>query len=447
MTLATRYIGCGLGLLLAMTFSHAYADPLTDTLIATYNFNPAIKAKREELEALDEGVSQAVSGWRPVITGDYGRGRQRTDAGAGRTYGDSETRQIALVQPIFSGGQTVALTKQSKNLVRSGRAELLSIEQQTLLDAVQAYMDVVQNNSVLQLSTNNSDVLGKQLKASQERFDVGEVTRTDVAQSQARQARAQSEVIQAQSDVEAARATYRRIVGVDAGDLPLPELKPLLPATLEEAQAIALANNPLVGATRFRSKAAQNEVDVRTADILPEVSLQAVSRKEEGAGAFGSTDFDQDAVTVNLSLPLYQGGAEYARVREAKNTAQRRRFEELDTFNQVRETVTRAWEQYQASKGSITSTSAAIQAAETALEGVTQEQQYGARTTLDVLDAEQELFIARVNLVRAQRNEVVSYHNLLAAMGRLTAQQLALNTPLHDPRIHYDDVKYKLIGF
>lgn len=426
----------------------AHADSLTDILTATYDSHPAIKAKREELKALDENVSQALAGWRPTVEANYTKGRKRTDfAGTGRRYTDDDSKSLVIDQPLFSGGETLARTRSAKSLVLSGRADLRNTEQETLFGAVQAYMAVLRSESVLSLSSNNASVLRQQLKASKERFEVGELTRTDVAQSEARVSRAEADENQAKGQADIDKAAFRRVVGFDAGTLAMPATKLSLPATVEEAQELALSNNPRVDVSKYREVAAQNDIDVGVAAILPDVSLRGAFNRQDNVGTLGNSSLDSDSVTVNVSIPLYQGGAEYSAVREAENVAQRRKFEALDTYNQVRETVNRSWQQYVTAKNAIHSREDAIKAAQIALEGVKQEQEFGARTTLDVLDQEQELFQAKVELVRAQHDQVVSEYGLLAAIGRLNPQELALNAQSYDPEKHYEKVKYKLIGF
>lgn len=429
------------------------SDALKTSLEASYSINPRIKAERESLKAVNEGVAQAHSGWRPSVTAEYDRGRQRTKFGTTRNSGrwnssDSETQQLSVSQPLFRGGETVARVRSARLLVNAARERLRSVEQEILLNTIVAYIDVVQNESVLELSRNNVKVLGEQLKATKERFDVGEVTLTDVAQSEARYSRAQSEAIQAEGDLESSRAVYRRLVGKEPTGLSMPVVSSIpLPATLEEAKSVALENNPNLRSITFQRLSAEKDISVRKAALLPNLSLNANARREDGTGVTGTDQFDEDSVTLNLRIPIYQQGLEYSRIREAKNTAQRRNFEELDTKDDINESLTRAWERLQTSRATIAATEDSIRAAEIALEGVKQEQQYGARTTLDVLDAEQELFIAKVNLIRAKRNEVVAIYNLLAVAGQLTADKLALNVAIYDPTEAYENTEYKFIGF
>ncbi|MCH2547769.1 MAG: TolC family outer membrane protein [Alphaproteobacteria bacterium] len=426
----------------------ANAMSLKETLEAAYDFNPAIKAERENLQATDEGVAKAVSEFRPTVAIDYSRGRQSISfAGAPEVYTDKESRQITIDQPLFDGFGSVSRFKSARFQVMSGRERLSAVTQDILLRAVTAYMDVLRDKAVVELSRNNIGVLNKQLDASEDRFDVGEVTRTDVAQSKARVSRSVSEEAQSAGALASSIATFKRIVGVSPEVLDQQKMIPELPATLEQAIAIALENNPNLLATEYTKKALNKRVSADKAEVLPSVALQGYVRREEGAGVTGGNDYDNDVIAVNVRVPLYQSGAEYARVRESKQNYHRAKYNTIDASNEVIERVTRAWENLQSSIATIQANESAIDAATIALDGVKQEQQYGARTVLDVLDAEQELFSTRVNLVRAQRNKLVGAYALLAEMGQLTPQSLGLDVEVYRPKENYERVDFKPIGW
>lgn len=434
---------------LLMLPAGAQADPFTEALASTYNTHPRLKSEREQVKAVDEQVSQAVSGWRPQLSATYEKGKQRTSFdGSPKTSNDQQTKQLSVEQPIYSGGSTVAGTKAAENTVKAARADLSQAEQEVLFAGAQAYMDVVRDQALLELSLLNVEVLRQQLKASKDRFDVGELTRTDVAQSEARLSQAISEASQAEGNLESSKAVFKRVVDFAPGDdLPLPEVEKLLPATLEESVKVAEDGNPQILAAQFRKEAADDTVDVRTASLLPELSLRGTMRRQDGVGSFGESTLDSDSVVLSLQLPLYQSGAEYSRVREAKKQAQQRHFDTIDIEQEIRQNVTRAWESYETTRATIEANESAVRAAEIALEGVKQEQQYGARTIIDVLDAEQELFSTRVALVRAKRDRYVAMFNVLGTIGRFTAKDLQLPVTLYDPRDNYNDVRNKLIGF
>lgn len=428
----------------------AQADAFEDALKAAYESNPRIQAQRRTLEQANERVSQSIGNFRPNVNASYEKGRQRSRFdGSEWNYGDTETRTLTVNQPLFLGGSNWFRYYSARNNMEAGRADLLTLQQQVLLDAVIAYMDVVQNESVLRLSENNEEVLGKQLDAANNRFEVGDVTRTDVAQSQARLARSQSDTIQTRGDLESAIANFERVMGYKPENLPLPVPTnfPALPPTLEEAIKVAIANNPSIQSADHLQRAAENDIGVTAGGLLPQVSLVGRMSRDDGAGSLGSNEFDTDSITLNVTVPIYQQGNQYSRVREARLVEKRREYEKENTEDAIREGTIQAWENLQTAIATIEAQEEAIRAAETALSGVRQEQQYGARTILDVLDAEQELFIARVNLVRAERNRVVSIYNLLLVLGEMGVETLGIETVPYDPEDHYDSVKWQLIGF
>ncbi len=426
-------------------------DSFIEALTQVYTNNPTIKAQREALNAIDEGVMQALSGALPNLSANYNKGRERNSISNGKwRYGDSTNQGLNLKQDIFNGGETYASFKAAKERVKAGRAQLAAVEQQVLYDAVVAYTDVVEKQLVLEVNQRNVDVLGKQLEATTARFDVGDITRTDVAQAEARLAKAKADERQALGDLESSRATYKRVIGaIPPEKLTLPPLPNGLPATQNTAQEMAMQAHPELEASRQLEKVAETTVDVRTSALLPDVSLNAsaVRAKAPSAATGLASSLDTDALTVNVSIPLYQSGAEWSRIREAKNQAQQAKFNTMDTRNVVIENVDRAWQDFKTAQAVIISSEEALRAAEVALEGINQENQSGLRTILDVLDTEQQAFNARLNLVKAQRAEKTQAYRLLGSIGRLNAQDLALPVNLHDPSEHYDNVKYKLIGW
>lgn len=394
-----------LALLLTTTSAHALS--LEGALKQTYETNPQLYSERRALAAVDERVAMAVSEWRPTLEANYSKGRQRISyGGAADTYGDKGTKELVLNQPLFNGGGSVARYKGSKLQVEAGRAQLDAVTQQVLLQAISSYMDVLRDKAIVDLSIHNAKVLLDQKGATAERFKVGEVTRTDVAQSEARHARAISDLAQAE------------------------------------------AANPNLRRARHTAAASEKQVSAQKAALLPTVALQGYMRREEGVGGvFGNADYDNDAVLVNVNVPLYQSGSEYARVREAQMLRERAKFDALDAQNETTARVVQAWEGFQTSQASIHAYVAAIRSAEQVLDGVKQEQRYGARTVLDVLDAEQELYVARVGFVRAQRDEVVSSYAVLAETGRLNPQSLGMDVVVYNPDENYERVKFRPIGF
>lgn len=432
-----------------MALAEPSGDHFKDALGATYENNPRIKAERQKLQGIDENVNQALSGFRPSAGITYDRGRKRTAlGGAGWNYSDVDDTSFRVEQPLFRGFGTISSYRAAKQRVKAGQADLMAVEQGVLLEAIAAYTDVVTSQSLLELSRNNRDVLEKQLQASKDRFEVGEVTRTDVAQSEARLSQARTEVISAEGQLISAIAAFERVVGFKPeGTLALPGHTPELPASLQEALTHAREANPQLLSALRNYKASDYDITTNLSTILPRVSLVGTMSEQEGAGALGNANFEQDSIVVNFQIPLYQSGAEWSRVREAKAIARQQKHNAMEAELSVEESVTRAWESLETSIATITERDDQINAAEIALDGVKQEQEYGARTVLDVLDAEQELFTARTNLVRAKRDRTVATYNLLLTLGRLTPESLELGVASYDPNEHYNDIKWQPIGF
>lgn len=426
----------------------AWAMSLKEALEQAYTANPVIRAEREALSATDESVARAVSEFRPDIYAEYSRGRQRLQYGnTNRVYGDRESRQIVLNQPLFDGLGSIARYKAAKYQVEAGRAQLSTVTQDVMLQAISAYVDVLRDKEVYEISKHNVEGLQKMADATQSRFDVGEVTRTDVSQAASRVSRAESDLAEAKGNLAASIAGFRRVVQAEPNVLEVQELVPPLPGTLDEAVEVALANNPVYLRSLNTEKSLNKTVRGMKAEVLPSVALQAFMRKDEGVSTLAGLDSDNDAVMLNVNIPIYRQGSEYSRVREAKQNHQRSKYQTIDAYNEVVERVTRAWENYNASIASIQANDAAISAANEALDGVKQEQLYGQRTVLDVLDAEQELYAAKINLARASRNKIVAAYSLLAEMGQLTPQNLGLEVNLYDPVEHFEDVDFKVLGW
>lgn len=426
----------------------ASADTLTGALSSAYTGNPTLRAERARQRATDEGVAQALSGWRPTVTtsGDYGHTRGTTRPRTGLDKRDPHGYSVTLSQPVFNGLKTVYGTRQADAGVLAGRATLKNVEQTVLLDAVTAYMDVVRDQAVVNLRIKNVSVLSEQLRASQARFRVGEITRTDVAQSEARRGGALSNLAQARATLAASRARYRQIIGNAPGTLRYPKgYRGPLPKSLKQAIAIARERNPALRTAEFNEQASRYAVDVARGDLLPEVSLEATfSERFEPSTSVNRSE--TTTVLGRLTVPLYQGGAVYSRVREAKQVNSQRRLQIAEADRLVFANVVSSWEQLRASRELIRSARSQVAANQLALKGVRQEALVGSRTTLDVLDAEQELLDSQVSLVGSRRDEVVASFQLLSAIGKLTARDLKLPVQYYDPVPHYEETRGKWIG-
>jgi outer membrane protein len=428
-----------------------HAETLTEALAEAYATNPDLVAERASVRAVDEQVPQALSNWRPQVFVNGSYGYQNVDRDAPTPIGDSDRTThpaavgLAINQNVFRGFRTVAETERARNRVAAARSNLLGAEQSILLEGVVAFVDVLRDDAVLELRINNVKVIEEQLRATQDRFDVGELTRTDVAQAESRLARAISDRTAAEADLETSRAAYRKAIGRDPLDLESPDLPPNLPTSEDESTSLAAENNPDVVVADFNERAAQSEIDLRRGELLPTVTLEGDLNREENVVGRDVKD-TETALTARVSVPLYQSGQVYSRIREAKQTASQRLSELALTKREAEQDASDAWENFRASQARIVSFQSEVRAQEVAFEGVEQEAQVGSRTVLDVLDAEQELLDSRVNLVSAQRDLIVSGYALLSAIGRLTAQDLGLPVDLYDPTRNFDAVEDKLFG-
>ncbi len=418
-------------------------------MTAAYRNNPTLLGGRARLRAVDEGVSQALSNWRPSIEINSSAGLEGITNTASTNRGqhrEPRSLGVTLTQPLYRGGRTQAATREAENTVRAERARLTETEQDVLLDAATAFLDVFRDEAVLKLNINNEQVLKRQLEATRDRFEVGEITRTDVHQAEARLAGAAADRIGAEGNLEASRAAYRNVVGEAAPrNLKAPATPTGDPDTQEEANKAAALDNPVVVSAEFDRKALADEVDEVRGELLPTLSVSTgVSRAFESTGETGRLDTAE--VTLNLTVPLYQQGEVFSRLREAKQDV----AEQVQVVDQARrdaiEAATRAWESLIAARARVESFKTQVEANVVALEGVEREAQVGSRTVLDVLDAEQELLDSRVAHVRARRDELVAVFELKAAMGQLTAQRMHLPVEAYDPAVHYRDVRDKWFG-
>jgi TolC family type I secretion outer membrane protein len=425
----------------------AQADSLHDALATAYATNPTLEAARAQLRATDENVPQVLSEWRPTILGTAQGGHEWDNQNRPLSLNEESNPRsfgVTVRQPIFDGFGTVAGTSQAENLVLAGRAQLTTTEQTVLLNAVTAYMNVVRDAAVLELNRNNEKVLQAQLDATDARFEVGELTRTDVAQAEARLQGAVAARIQAEGQLTASRAIYRQVVGEDPVDVTMPEERPALPSSREESLALSHAA-PDVRSAEFQERAAKDEIDVQFSDMLPSVAIEGAYQRQQDIGLRDS-EFDVGSIIGQVTIPLYQAGAPDSRVRQAKQRFMQSRRLTDEAVRAAEQEAVNAWTALQTVLAQARSFEEQVRASEIALDGVRQEQEVGARTILDVLDAQQELLNAQVNLVSTQTDHVVAEYRLLAAAGALTAQNLGLNVEYYDPARHYDKVRNKFIG-
>jgi outer membrane protein len=440
----------------SVSWTQAAAQTLDSALVQAYQNNPQLNAQRAGVRAVDENVPIALAGYRPRVTATVQAGEQHVDTvskvttpGAPNPYlslsGTTgfSTYGITATQTLFNGFQTANRTRQAESQVFAARETLRLTEQLILLNAATAYMNLLRDTAILDLQRRNVEVLQEQLRQVRDRFNVGEVTRTDVAQSESRLAAGRSQVLTAEANFKTSAAVYRQVIGADPGRLSAASpVDRFSPHSQVEAVAAGIANHPSVTTAQYNADVAQLAVKVAEGALYPTLSLQANAQKGYLPNS-SLTTLEQfsGSVVGQLSVPIYQGGAEYATIRQAKETLGQRRID-LDTArDQVRQTAVQSWGILEASKSNIDATQAQVQAAEIALNGVREEARVGQRTTLDVLNAQQELVNARVALVTAQRDRVVASYTLLAAVGRLSPQVLGLRVPVYDARVHYHQVR------
>lgn len=437
----------------------ASAETLKEALAAAYAGNPQLMAQRAALRATDEGIAAANAGFLPSVTGNgsFDRGarviedtRPAPDGGTSNQDINSDAYTIQVDQNIFRGFQDRSTRKQRVREVNAGRAQLTNVEQQVLLEAVTAYMNVLRDEAVVELNQNNIQVLERQLQASRDRFRVGEVTRTDVAQSEARLEGARSTLLSSEATLAGSRAQYQRVIGRPPATLDTPTDKPELPKTLDEAIEIAVAESPNVKVARFNEEAARYSVNAAKGSLLPSIDFQYRYTHAEQIQNFGTLSFpviaDINSVNVQVTVPIFNGGLRHSNVRRAKQVRSQRMMEIYQAERVAQEGALVAWDNYRAARGQILSNEAQVRANEIALEGVRQEAYVGSRTTLDVLNAEQELLNSRVSLVRAQRDEAVAAYSLVSSIGRLTAREIGLGVDLYDETAYTDKVNDKFFG-
>ncbi len=428
----------------------AAALTLEEALAEAYRTNPALQSARRELGATNEQVPQALAGWRPSVTLQASAGRQRQDQSS--TFIDEEvtttprTGSVELRQPLYRGGQTVAGTERAERTVEAQRGRLRGVEQDILVRSVSAYSDVWRDEATLELNEANVRVFERQLEATRDRFEVGEVTLTDVAQSEFFLAQAVANRIAARGSLEASRANFEEVIGVPPVELERPVLPENLPETREDAVTQALDNNPEVVTARFVEAAAQSQVREIAGQLLPSADLIArLSRSDNTTTADSRTE--RAELLGQVTIPLYQQGAVFSQVRQARQTASQRRLELATAQRNVEQAAVSFWEDLVTARASITSLEEQVRAAEIALEGVREEQRVGARTVLDVLEAEQDLLEAQVDLVAARRNEIVASHSVLSAVGRMQAQPLELPVDIYDVEGPYMEVRNRYWGW
>jgi outer membrane protein len=440
-------------ILASLYTSCATAETLEDALAEAYDTNPQLLAERANLRATDESVNQALSGWRPTLTFSGAVGKQQFENTHPTTqqqpegYNTPRSLDFKLIQPIYQGGETVAQTAEAENTVKSERAHLVAIEGTVLFGTISAYLDVVRDQAVVDLDKLSESILAKTLDQTRAQFQVGLVSRTDVAQAEARLAAATATRQQDEGTLAGDRANYARYVGHLPGTLSQPKLRPQVPASRTEALAQAATKNPNVIAALFTEDAARALVAATKAQLLPSVNLVGEVNRTDDPSQFQGRETTYGTVQAQLSVPLYEAGSIYSQSRQAKQKVGQSQNLTDDARRVAVENATSAWESIQAQRANILSQQSAISADSIAYDGLQAQQRAGTRTLIDVLNAEQELFADRVNLVKARHDLAVAEFDLALQTGRLTAADLKLKVNLYDDNRYYEAVRGKWLGF
>jgi outer membrane protein len=432
----------------------ALADTIEAALVRAYQNNPQLNAQRASVRVTDENVPQALSGYRPRVAVTASGGYQYTDvlSGAGGATAHLSGTQVprsvgaTVTQTLFNGQQTANRTRAAEGQVSAAREGLRVLEQSVLLAGATIYMDYLRDSAIVEVQKSNVRVLEQTLKQTRDRFNVGEVTRTDVAQSEAQLAAGRTQQLTAESNLTTTRSNFRRIIGNEPNALSAGSpVDRFLPGTLPGAIDLGLTENPNVTASMFGIDVSYLNVKVNEGALFPTVTLQASVQQSYEQTISIPRQFGAAAV-AQVSVPIYQGGGEYALIRQSKETLAQQRLALEQVRDQTRASVVQAWGQLLAGRAQVSSAQAQVQASEIALNGVREEAKAGQRTTLDVLNAQQALVNARVALVTAQHDRVVASYAVLNAVGRLSPTVLKLGTTVYDPSVHYHQVRDSWVG-
>jgi outer membrane protein len=437
----------------------ALADTIEAALVRAYQNNPQLNAQRAQVRSTDENVPQALSGYRPKVSLTASAGYQYSDSlttsGGSptqivrtETHGTNPPRSVGatVTQTLFNGQQTANRTRAAESQVSGAREALRVLEQTVLLNAATIYMDYLRDSAIVEVQKSNVRVLEQTLKQTQDRFNVGEVTRTDVAQSEAQLAAGKTQELTAESNLVTTKSNFRRIIGNEpSNEAPGSPVDRFLPGSLPSAVELSLVENPNVTAAMFGIDVNYLQVKINEGALLPTVTLQASVQQSYEQTLITPRQFGASAV-AQVSVPIYQGGAEYSLIRQSKENLTQQRLVLEQTRDQTRANTVTAWGQLVAGKAQVSSAQSQVTASEVALNGVREEAKAGQRTTLDVLNAQQALVNARVALVTAQHDRVVASYAVLNAVGRLSPQVLRLPTQTYDPSVHYQQVRDSWFG-
>jgi outer membrane protein len=437
-----------------MTATPARADTMEAALSRAYQNNPQLNAQRAQVRATDESVPQALSGYRPKVTATASGGAQYThqavNGSTGRRIDEGlhspHAVGVTAAQTLFNGNQTANMTRSAESQVLGAREGLRLMEQTILLAAATVYMDYLRDAAILEVQRSNTRVLKETLRQTRDRYSVGLVTPTDVAQSEAQLAAGETQELAAEANLTTTRANFRRIIGNEPSQLaPASPVDRYLPKTLRDAADMSLVENPNVTSAMYGIDVSFLTVKINEGALFPTVTLQANVQQAWQQTVTQQRQFTASAL-AQVNMPIYQGGAEYSLIRQSKETLAQQRFNLEQVRDQTRADLLSAWGQLLASKSQVSSSQTQVEASELALLGTRKEAEVGQRTVLDVLNAQQAVVNARLALVTAQHDRVVASYAVLNSIGRLSPQVLHLAPPVYDPSIHYHQVRDSLGG-
>jgi outer membrane protein len=443
-------LGICLGVVTCVAFAttSAFAESLPEALAKAYQSNPQLNAERARQRATDENVPQALAGYRPQIVASLSAGLQAVRNLLPDNMVQSATLKpwqigVTVTQTLFNGFKTANSVRVAELQVQSGREALRNTGQGVLLDAVTAYSNVLANQSLVDAQRSNVEFLRETLRITQRRLKNGDVTETDTAQAEARLSRGLSDLNAAEVNLAVSQATYTQVIGNPPAQLrPAETVDRYGPRTREDAISMAFKENPAVTAAGFDVDVASTSIHVAESSLMPTVTVQgSASRARDTDTSLTTTATDQASIIGQITQPIYDGGTAASQTRQAKEMAAQSRMVLDQVRNQARTAAVSAWVANEGAKVAVTASESEVRAAGIALEGVRKEALAGQRTTVDVLNSQQDLISAKARLIGAQRDRVIASYTLLTAVGRLDVKTLSLNTPDYLPQVHYHQVR------
>ena len=438
----------GVAMCVSLAASAGRAETLLDALAKAYQTNPQLNAERARQRATDENVPQAMAGYRPQIVASLGAGLQAVrDLLPGNTFQSATLKPwtigVTVTQTLFNGFKTANSVRVAELQVQSGREALRNVGQGVLLDAVTAYTNVLANQSLVEAQRSNVAFLQETQGIVQKRLNAGDVTPTDTAQAEARLSRGRADLNAAEVSLAISQATYTQVIGNPPSQLrPAETVDRYLPRSRDDATELAFKQHPAVMAAGFDVDVASTTIRVAESSLLPTITLQGnVSRSRDNDPTLGTFGTDQASILGQMNAPIYDGGTAASQTRQAKELAAQSRLMLDQIRNQARTAAIGAWVAHEGAKIAVAASEAEVRAATVALQGVSREAQGGQRTTLDVLNSQQDLILAKARLIGAQRERVIASYTLLSAIGKLDVKTLALNTPDYLPEVHYHQVR------